>query len=452
MKRREFIRNAAALAVPAFVPRTVFGKLAPSNRIHVGFIGLGNQSTLDLPAFMQNADVQVLAVCDVNTASYGYKDAKQFLGRKPGQDTVNAYYAAQTKSGAYAGCQAYTDFRELLARADLDAVAVVVPDHWHAPMTIMAARAGKDIYCEKPLSLTVRDGQEMVRAVREHKRILQTGSHHRSGPAARLACELVRNGRVGKLERIETVVPENNAVDPGPGWQAMPVPEGFDYEMWLGPAPQVPYHKDRCLYRFRFNLDYSGGQVTNFGAHSLDIAQWGHGSDASGPVEFENKGAEWPPRGSLFNTATRVAFRARYADGVELTCTTNGKNSWTRFIGSEGWVQYSNGKLTSSKGLNLELGPDAVRLTASNPSRVDNDYKQYLPDHVRNFLDAVKSRQDPIEPVDVGHRTASICHLGNIAMQLGRKIRWDPAAEQIVGDDEAAALLSKPRRQPWQLS
>ena len=176
-------------------------------------------------------------------------------------------------------------------------------------MTVMASQAGKDIYCEKPLSLNVREGQAMVKTVRARRRILQTGSHHRSGPDARSACELVRNGRIGQLIRIEALVPENNAVDPGPGWQPMPVPEGFDYDMWLGPAPVAPYHADRCLYRFRFNLDYSGGQVTNFGAHSLDIAQWGHGSDDSGPIEFEDTGAEWPAAGSLFNTATKVSFR-----------------------------------------------------------------------------------------------------------------------------------------------
>src|SRR4051812_8546214 len=196
MKRREFLRTAAgasaALGLPALVPGSAFGAYAPSERINVGFIGLGNQSTLDLPAFLQNPDVQVVAVCDVNTGSYGYNNPKHFLGRKPGLDTVNAYYAEKTKAGRYDGCRAYNDFRELLARDDIDAVALVVPDHWHGLMTIMAARAGKDIYCEKPLSLNVEQGQEMVKAVRQHGRILQTGSQHRSGPSARLACELVR--------------------------------------------------------------------------------------------------------------------------------------------------------------------------------------------------------------------------------------------------------------------
>ena len=227
---------------PYIVPASVFGANAPSNRITVGFIGNGNQSTLDLPAFLEKDDVQVVAVCDVNTASYGYKTPDQFLGRKPAQDKVNAHYAAKQASGQYKGCDAYHDFREVLARADIDAVAIVVPDHWHGLMVVNAAKAGKDMYCEKPLSLTVRQGQAMVKAVREHKRILQTGSHYRSSPANRFACELVRNGRIGQVKRILTQVAENNAVSPGPGWQPMPVPEGFDYEMWLGPAPQAPYH------------------------------------------------------------------------------------------------------------------------------------------------------------------------------------------------------------------
>ena len=307
-------------------------------------------------------------------------------------------------------------------------------------MTIAAAKAGKDIYCEKPLSLTVEQGRAMVKAVQQYNRILQTGSQHRSGPSSRLACELVRNGRIGRLERITTTVPVNNAVDPGPGWKPMPVPEGFDYETWLGPAPLAPYHEGRCLYRFRFNLDYSGGQVTNFGAHAFDVAQWGHGTDRSGPVEFEDTGSEWPVPGSLYNVATKVSFRARYADGVELTCQTIDKGSYTKFEGTEGWVQYSSGKLqTYPESLKTsKIGPDEIHLPIGNPRQTEDRYANYLPDHVRNFLDCIKSRQEPIGSVELGHRTASICNLGNIAMRLKRKFRWDPDKEEILGDSEAA--------------
>jgi predicted dehydrogenase len=328
-----------------------------------------------------------------------------------------------------------------------------VPDHWHGVMAVMAAKAGKDMYCEKPLSLTIRQGQAMVKAIREHKRVLQTGSHYRSSPANRFACELVRNGRIGKLKRIIARVAEQNAVDPGPGWQPMPVPEGFDYEMWLGPAPKAPYHKDRCFYRFRFNLDYSGGQTTNFGAHSNDVAQWAMGADATGPVEIEDAGSVWPPKGGLFNTATKVGFRARYANGVELLCETAQPGFGTRFEGTEGWVEYTYGgvKAEPASLTTAQIGPNDIHLPVSNAQRTEEAGKFHIPDHVRNFLDCVKSRKDPVAPVEAGHRTASVCHVGNIAMLLKRKLRWDPVKEEFPGDDEANRLLERPMRAPWQL-
>ncbi|MGA2064864.1 MAG: Gfo/Idh/MocA family oxidoreductase [Thermoguttaceae bacterium] len=456
--RRQFLASAAsalgAAAVPAIVPATVFGQAAPSNRIHVGFIGCGNQSTIDLPAFLGQGDAQVLAVCDVNTASHGYKVPEQFLGRKPAQEKVNAHYAAARPSGQYKGCDAYNDFREVLGRRDIDVVTVVVPDHWHALITILAAKAGKDIYCEKPLSLCIRQGRAMVEAVRQYKRVLQTGSHYRSSPAARLACELVRNGRIGKLQRIVARVAEQNAVDPGPGWKPMPVPEGFDYDFWLGPAPLAPYHKDRCFYRFRFILDYSGGQTTNFGAHSNDLAQWGLGMDQTGPVEFEDAGSEWPPPGGLYNTATKVSFRARYANGVELLCRTIKPGFGTRFEGTEGWVEYSYGGVTSKpESLKTSLiGPGEIHLAVSNPERKEEGGKFHVPDHVGNFLACVRSRKDPVAAVEIGHRSASVCHLGNIAMRLKRKLRWDPAKEEFPGDDEANRMLGRAMRPPWRLN
>ena len=455
--RRSFLKAAtvlsAAAGAPLILPSSVFGANAPSRRINVGFIGCGNQSTIDLPAFLGHDDCQVLAVCDVNTASSGYRTPEQFLGRKPAQEKVNAFYAARTTSGAYKGCEAYNDFRDVLARKDIDAVAVVVPDHWHALMTVMAARAGKDIYCEKPLSLTVGQGQAMVKAVREHRRILQTGSHYRSSLDNRRACELVRNGRIGQVKRILTQVAEINAVDPGPGWQPTPIPEGFDYELWLGPAPWVPYHKDRCFYRFRFNLDYSGGQVTNFGAHSNDAAQWALGMDPSGPVEIEDQGSEWPPKGALYNTATKTAFCARYANGVELLCKTDTPGFGIRFEGTEGWVEYGyQGLKTHPESLKTSpIGPNEIHLPVSNPDRTEESNKDHVPDQVRNFLDSIKSRQDPVAPVEAGHRSATVCHLGNLAMILKRKLRWDPVPEQFVGDEEANRMLTRPMRAPWHL-
>ena len=350
--RRDFLKTAAAASAafgaPYLVPSSVFGANAPSNRITVGCIGTGNQGIQDLRDFLRNDDVQVLAVCDVNTASHDYVRPSQYLGREPARKEVQAYYAKRSPSETYRGPDAYNDFRKIIERNDIDVVCITTPDHWHGVMVVKAAEAGKDIFCQKPLSLTVRQGQEMVKAVRKHKRIMQTGCQFRSSPATRFACELVRNGRIGQLKTIRTFLAENNFVGPGPGWEPMPVPEGFDYGMWLGPAPNVPYHKDRCLYRFRFNLDYSGGQMTNFGAHANDIAQWGNGTSLTGPVEFEPVEAQWPAKGSLFTTALKSHFRARYANGVELICQTG--IFGTRFEGTEGWVQVRGASLETSEG------------------------------------------------------------------------------------------------------
>jgi len=451
--RRDLLKSASALVLPYLIPGSVLGASAPSRRLTVGCIGTGNQGIQDLRDFLRNRDVQVLAVADVNTGSHGYRDAKQFLGREPGRKTVDAFYAKEKRSGKYKGCAAYNDFREIIHRGDIDVVVISTPDHWHGAMVVAAAKAGKDIFCQKPLSLTIRQGQKMVEAVRQYKRILQTGSQYRSGPAVRHGCELVLNGRIGQVKTIRTFLAKNNFVGPGPGWKPMPVPEGFDYPMWLGPAPDAPYHVDRCLYRYRFIFDYSGGQMTNFGAHANDVAQWGNGPSLTGPVEFEPIAVEWPPRGSLFNTAVSSHFRARYANGVELICQTDERGCCTRFEGTEGWVEIAIDRLTTHPESlrDSKIGPDEIHLPVSVAGRTVNHYSHYRPDHVRNFLDAVLAGKDPIEPVEVGHRTASLCHLGNIALRLGRKLQWDPQKEQFVDDAEADKMLDQPMRSPWQI-
>jgi predicted dehydrogenase len=278
----------------------------------------------------------------------------------------------------------------------------------------------------------------MIKAVRRHKRILQTGSQYRSYAIVRRACEIVRSGRLGKIKRVEAYVAENNFSGPGPGWKSAPVPAGFDYNFWLGPAPDAPYHPDRCLYKFRFIRDYSGGQTTNFGAHSNDIVQWALGMDDTGPVEFSDRGSEFPPAGDLFNTAIKVNFRARYANGIELDCFTDKRSFGARFEGTDGWL-FVNGRTIEASSPAIKdavIGPHEPRLPVSE-------------NHYRNFIDCVKSRQDPIEPVEAGHRTGSLCHLGNIAMLLKRPIKWDPKREEIVGDAEASRLLAPPLRAPW---
>jgi len=455
--RRGFLKTAAATATaavtgaPLIVPHSVLGANAPSNRIHLAVIGLGTRGLPDLKVYLKNEDVQVLALCDVNRASAGYRDETTVMGLEPALKVATDHYAARQRSGTFHGVDSTGDFRQILDRKDIDAVAVVTPDHWHAVMTIMAAEAGKDIYCQKPLTLTIGDGQDMIRAVRKHQRILQTGSQWRSNARVRFACELVRNGYIGQLKTIRTTISLNNKQGPGPGWQPMPVPAGFDYPMWLGPAPQAPYHKDRCIYKFRFNLDYSGGQITNIGAHALDIAQLGNGTERTGPVEVEGLAATWPPKGSLFTTALTSKFRLKYANGVELICESIPPYFSTRFEGTEGWVEFtSKGLNTSPKSLaTLTLKPTDMRLPVSNPARTVAKPGDYYADHVRNFLDCVKSRAEPLEPVEVGHRTASLCHLGNIGLQRMKRLTWDPEAERFIGDEAANAMLRRPRRTDW---
>jgi predicted dehydrogenase len=288
------------------------------------------------------------------------------------------------------------------------------------------------------MSLTVRDGRDMVEAVRRHGRVLQTGSQWRSNAMVRRACELVLNDRIGRLQRVETYAKPNNFTGPGPGWQPMSVPEGFDYDTWVGPAAVAPYHKDRCLYRFRFIRDYSGGQTTNFGCHSIGVAHWAMGMDGSGPVEVEDLGGEFPPEGSLYTTATRIAFRVRYANGVTLELKTDPTNFLATFHGTEGWLRIGRTGIESEPATlkDLTIGPNEKHLPVS-------------PDHYRNFLDCVKSRRAPVEPVEAGHRTATVAHLGNIAMILHRKFRWDPAKEEVLGDTEASGMLARPARAPW---
>ena len=441
LTRRRFLWGAAALgAAPLILPSRGSGQVAANARVTMAVIGCGNQAPVDLKSFLPLGNLQVVAVCDVNRGSHGYKTPEQFLGREPVRDLINAHYAKQSASGTWKGVDLYTDFREVLARKDVDTVAIIAPDHWHAIMAVAAAKAGKDIYCQKPMTLTVAQGPVMIRAVRSQNRIFQTGSQWRSNPKIRRFCELVRNGVVGRIRRIETLVAENNFFGPGPGWKPDPVPEGFDYETWLGPAPSAPYHRDRCLYKFRFISDYSGGQTTNFGAHSNDVARWAMGDDGGGPVEVEDLGAEFPPPGDLYDTATKVNFRVRFANGVELVCLTRKPGFGVRVIGEKGWIEVDSKAIRSEPAnlASMTIPDGGVRLYESN-------------DHYKDFVDAVVARKDPIEPVEEGHRTATLCHVGNIAMRLHRKLKWDPKAERFVGDDEANGLLARPYRAPWTL-
>ncbi len=416
VSRRQFLAAVAGtFAAPYIIPSTAFGA---NERIVTGHIGVGGQGTANLKGLLSRG-VQVAALCDV--------------------DSKRLSTALQATQDAGQKSVGFDDYRKLLDRKDIDAVVISTPDHWHCLGTIHACQAGKDVYCEKPLTLTVAEGRRMVEVARQTKRIVQTGSQQRSDDKFRLACELVRSGRIGEVTEIVVGLPAVNFSGP-------PVPDSeppaeLNYDMWLGPAPQRPYNVKRVHYNFRFFWDYSGGQMTNFGAHHLDIAQWGLGMDNSGPVAIEGTAEFHPERWYEVTQSCRVTHT--YRSGVKMTVVQDSKDmpAGVTFIGTKGKVSVMRGKLTSDPAeiMATPLGASDVHLTVSK-------------NHHQNFLDCIKSRELPICDVEIGHRSATVCHLGNIALRLGRKIQWDPVAETIVGDQEAQGMLSRPYRKPWQLT
>ena len=442
--RRQFLQRSLACTAPVLVSPSVFGASSPGNRINVAFIGTGNQGMGLLKRFIARDLGNVLAVCDVNEGSFGYKEPEHFYGRLPAKKMVESANAKKAKSGTPAECAAYSDFRDVLQRDDIDAVVIVVPDHWHRIITVMALESGKDVYCEKPLTFSVADGRLMIDAVRKNDRILQTGSHERSNPNSRFVCEAARAGKIGRIKRVITKVGFNNKISPPPGWKPMPVPKTFDYRTWLGPAPDRPYHDDRCLYRFRFHYDYSGGQITNFGAHCNDMAHWGMGLDTEGPVEVECLNASFLPAGSLFNTATQTRFRCRYENGMELVCESGYESVQVRFEGTDGWLQ------TGYKGT-AASDPELIADCPPKPKGTSDPHSS----HLANFIDCVKSREEPRAPVEVGNASAVLCHLANAMIRLfpetgpGHVARWDAKQERFVDDDAANRMLIREQRDPW---
>lgn len=420
--KRSFLVVSSAILVPRFLPTHVLGANgtpSPNSRIHVGFIGTGDHGMgWNLPPYLRHPDARVVAVCDV--------DRRRLYRAK---ETVNEHYGSDD-------CFATGDFRELLARKDVDTVMISTPDHWHTLISMLAIQAGKDVQCEKP-TLTINEGKALIRMVRKHKKVFQTSTEDRAVPEYHRMAELVRNGRIGHLRRIEVILPRQPA---GPGDATpQPVPEGLDYEMWLGPAPFAPYTKDRVHFNFRWIWDYSGGIICDWGAHLFDTAQWANNTERSGPVEIEGRGTHW--EGGLYNTVKDYDITYRYANGVVMTCTPG--NPSIKFIGTEGWVGNTGWRgpveASSPAILNSKLGSSDVRLY-TNPKGEHDD-----------FLKCVRSRKDPYFPVDIGHRVSTVCHLANIAIRLGRKLKWDPKKEQFIGDRDANALMDRKRREPWNL-
>ncbi len=421
INRRQFLKTtAAAVTLPYIVHSSALGqrgRTAPSDRITLGFIGCGKQSKHLMASFLNSSGTQVLAACDVD---------KLKLAR--GKGIVEKHYKGKT--GRDYTCDIYGDFHQLLARNDIDAVVIATPDHWHAITVIQSAKAGKDIYCEKPLSQTIEQARAMVTAVRRYGRIFQTGSMQRSDWHFRLGCELVLNGYIGDLKHVTVGVGGPPGDRPLP---SEPVPDYLDWNMWLGPALWQPYNSELSPHlswdgfpNWRNHSEYGGGGMTDWGAHHFDIAQWGMGMDESGPVEII------PPDGKDIKVLTY-----KYASGV--TMTRDNANG-ILFTGTKGKVETNRGHLKTwpDELKDIKLKPDEIHLYESNNHYVD-------------WLDAIRKRTKPICDIETGCRSVTVCHLGNIAYKLGRPLKWDPEKEVFIGDVDASRLLARPLRSPWHL-
>src|SRR5437867_252362 len=423
LNRRQFLRASclAALSAPWLVSPgwAAPGQKGPNDRITLGFIGTGTQGRGLLQNFLSHSDAQVVAVCDVDTTRREYH-----------RKIVEEFYSIK-KDTEFKGCAEYKEFPDVIARPDIDAVVIAVPDHWHAYIAIAACNAGKDVYCEKPLSLTIHEARAMVNATRKTNRVFQTGSMQRSSSEFRKACELVRNGRLGKIKQV--------IVDVGPPSVPCDLPEeamepGLIWDLWLGPAPLRPYNSvlsPRGVHKhfpnWRNYREYSGGMMTDWGAHHFDIAQWGLGMDDSGPVEII------PPD----DPKATKGLRYLYANGVEVL---HGDSGGVLFVGTEGKILVNRGKFEATPSALGEapLDDKAIRLYKSN-------------NHLKDFMDCMRSRKKPICDVEIGCRSVTVCHLGNLAYWNHRRLRWDPVKERLIGDAEANQWLDRPKRGVWKV-
>jgi predicted dehydrogenase len=429
MNRRDFLRTAlftaSAAAAPWIIPGRALGKEdvpAPSNTIAVGCIGVGDGIGMsNMQSFLAEKDCRVIAVCDVDRTR---------LERAKG--VVNEHYGN-------ADCATHADFRELIARPDVDALMIALPDHWHAAAAVPALRAGKDVYGEKPIGHTLREGRAIADAAKRYGRIWQTGSWQRSLRDFRYAAELVRNGRIGKVHTIEIGLPVDDTCAKEVPFAPQTPPTHLDYDFWVGPAPYIPYQEKYLHFLWRWNLNFGGGPILDWVGHHVDIAHWGMNWDKTAPVEevegrgiFQDKG--------IYNTAHHFRVEMTYRGGVR--CIMAGAEpaipNGTKWIGSNGWVWVDRGGIDANpKSLLKEtFGPSEVHLYRS-------------PGHTREFLDSVRTRREPLAPAETAHRSATPGHLGQIAMLTGRKLRWNPDTEEIIGDETAQRMLGLPMRAPW---
>lgn len=434
LSRRTLLRGvSAALAAGATVPYVFTADAeereqprSKNDRFGIGAIGMRYQGTVIAEKAQAYGDI--VAIADVDR--HVREQARASFGSTPA---------------------IFEDYRKLLDRKDVDVVTIGTPDHWHAKMVIDACLAGKDVYVEKPLTLTVDEGKALVRVVQKTGRVVQVGSWQRSDHRFRLACELVRQGRIGALKRVEVILGKNVAGGPFP---IADPPRYLNWDLWLGQAPAVPYIEERCHYTFRWWYEYSGGQMTDWGAHHMDIAQWGIGAERSGPVEIEGK-AEFPHVPNGYNVALKFSARLHYANGVELTVADEGRNG-ILFEGDAGRLFVNRGTITGKPLENLRDAPldrEHFQLYArdnlSRPPRVGK--LDAIKNHMGNFFDCVRDRATPISDIVSQHRSATVCHLANISMRLGRKLAWDPVQEQFPGDAEANRWLSRQQRSPFEV-
>lgn len=433
--RRMFLQCAAQAAgvwwAPAVIPASAWGGQAappPSQRVAVGMIGMGRQARLiNLKQFLAMPDVQVVAVCDVDR--WRLEEARK---------AVEAHYGRSSPSGSYRGCAAVVDFRELLARRDVDAVMISTPDHWHVPMALAALEAGKDVSLEKPITRTVAEGRRLAEAVHRTGRVFRVDSEFRTTPGVHRAAELIRNGRIGKVLRVTVGVP---GTDVGcPPQPEMPVPPELDYERWQGPAPRAPYTEKRVHKRKAYerpgwmrHLFYCDGMITNWGTHLNNGAMWCTDLERTGPVEIEGTGT-YPPADSFWNVLLKFEVHYRFANGIQWTYRT--EQPYFKIEGTEGWVYADFQKIeTHPKSLaDAPLRPGELRFSRKTDKR--------------DFIDCVKTRAETLEPAEVGHRVTSLCHLGHIAIQVGKRLQWDPQRERFLNSDEANAMLDRPIHSP----
>ncbi|MBM4104355.1 MAG: Gfo/Idh/MocA family oxidoreductase [Planctomycetes bacterium] len=446
MNRRTFLKTTAAaagtFAVPVIVPSSVFGKTAPGNRVNLGFIGVGNQGTNLLKGTAYNKQAQIVAVCDCFESR-----------RQAAIEAVTKIYT-ENEHPAKASIQAYADVQELLARADIDGVFIATPDHWHVPIAIQAVQAGKDVYVEKPLGVSLDYAFKLRKLVGQKEAVLQYGTQQRSDGYFRFACELVRNGYIGKIKKMDVwcdSVGDHKYTKTIPPQQ--PVPAGFDYDRWLGPAPVKPYCDARVSNLGAYHIyDYALGFIAGWGAHPLDIAQWGNNTDDTAPIRYEGTGVI--PTGGLFDTISSWDMNCTYADGVTMhfmdtrTATPvvseyypKMRDHGTTFHGTEGWVTVRRGA--------IDFSSETLRKVKLKDSEI---HLYNSPDHYANFVDCVKSRKKPISPIEAAVQSDLISHLSNAAIRLKQPIEWDPKNEKLVKDEEIIlAVLNRTARKPWGL-